>query len=270
MATNYTYRNRFDGVSNLYYFGIAAIANRHLSHVTVPEIVIPVHGGAAFVLLCNSTLYDIEYTSLNNTISSFTTTLSNSSVASMWQTPMSLTDIGQLSLEQSASLAAMSDTAEELAARMSFAYSSVALAVGSQVTSTSTAIAAQHRSSTLVTKVRPAALFTLIGANLLIVVVGLVLAVVAFTVVSGPSGTGSETYDIQTRLSVAGLVANQFEGLRASMGVEQLEQLFEEYDGRKEGVKRVIIDRVHSGGVDGYEYRITEGEHIELLPRQEL
>ncbi|KAH9230255.1 hypothetical protein K456DRAFT_1918822 [Colletotrichum gloeosporioides 23] len=46
-----------------------------------PEITIPVHGGAAFILRCQIATYDVKYTSFNGSLSHVSTTLANGSVA---------------------------------------------------------------------------------------------------------------------------------------------------------------------------------------------
>jgi hypothetical protein len=147
----------FSGIENPYYFGIAALVNpgAGASNFTAfPEIVGPIHGGVAFVLSCATTLYDIEYDSVEGTVSHFETTVSNDSVANIWQGVMAFTsgNVGLPNLLQASTLAVFSNSAQEVADKMALAYSRVALAVGSEVLVPQPALAAQEREIFLLRK----------------------------------------------------------------------------------------------------------------------
>lgn len=107
----------------------------------------------------------------------FVTSLSNDSTANIWQGVMENIEVGTSSLQQAASLAAFSNSEQELADKIALAYSKIALAIGSEAVTPLPAIAAQERSSSLVARVPAAPLFTLVIANLLFVVLGIILAV---------------------------------------------------------------------------------------------
>ncbi len=243
------------GIQNPYYFGIAALVDPEdqgnplvLGFMTaVPEIVAPIHGGIAFVLSCSATLYDIEYDSVNGSVSRFITTASNNSVANIWQGVMAFTsgNMGRPNLLQASTLAAYSDSAQELADKMAFAYSKVALAVGAEAILPRPALAAQERDSFLVARVPAAPLFTLVITNLLFVCMGFVLTFVAL------ASSGGEVREIQARLSVKGLIADRFESLRGGNGVENIEEQFEESEGR--GSMRVGLDYIEGRG---YSYKV--------------
>jgi len=57
--------------------------------------------------------------------------------------------------------------------------------------------------------------------------------------------------EIQARLSVKGLIADRFESLRGGNGVENIEEQFEESEGR--GSMRVGLDYVEG---KGYSYKV--------------
>jgi hypothetical protein len=240
--------NTIWGVNNPFYFGIAALMNPSGGGTLpddIPDIITPVHGGSAFVLGCSSAVYDIEYDSVNGSVTRFVTTLSNTSVSNIWQSGMAFTGVGYSTLQQAASVAVLSDTAQELADKIAIAYSQVSLAVGSNAVTPQPAPAVQERSSFLVARVPAAPLFRLVIANLLFAALGICLASI------GLATSGGDVTDIQARLTVAGLVADRFEGLRARRGVTEMEKLFEENDG--DGSMRVAIDRARRGG---YEYKV--------------
>ena len=151
------------GIENPYFFGIAALANLEgggslvqTNLTPIPEIVTLVHGGIAFVLLCSSTMYDIQYDSVNGSITQFIATPGNDSIANIWQGSMAYTTIGWPSLQQSASLPTFSNSAQELADKIALAYSRVALAVSSDAIVPSRASAAQQRNSFFVSRVQVA------------------------------------------------------------------------------------------------------------------
>lgn len=76
-----------NGGGNPFYFGLATLVNKAIDTVPLnsPEIVGLIHGGMAYVLECNSTVYDVEYDSVNGTITRFDTSKSNDSVASIFK-----------------------------------------------------------------------------------------------------------------------------------------------------------------------------------------
>jgi hypothetical protein len=245
------------GIKNPYFFGIAALANPEgggslvqTNLTPIPEIVTPEHGGIAFVLLCSSEMYDIQYDSVNGSITQFIATPSNDSVANIWQGSMAYTSIGWPSLEQAASLATFSNSAQELADKIALAYSRVALAVSADAVVPSRALAAQQRNSFFVSRVQVAPLFTLVAANLLFVLLGVVLTIIAL--VAG----NEEVHDVQARLSIVGLVAESFEGSRARQRVENMNELFQETD--EYGNIRIAIDRSTDGGYTYKRWVISE------------
>jgi hypothetical protein len=240
-----------EGIQNPYYFGIATWVTSVVDSLTsengtsLPEVITPVHGGTAFVLFCTVSMYDIEYDSVNGTVTRFVTTASNASVANVWQAPMANTPLGEPYLEQAANLAVLSTSAQEIADKIALSYSTVALAIGAQAVIPGPALAAQERSSFLVSRVPAAPLFALVISNLLFAVMGIVLAIVALAT------SGGNVREIQARLSIVGLVADRFESRRGAGGVEKMEELFEESEGQ--GSLRVAIDQ---GNGVGYGYRL--------------
>lgn len=243
----------FSGIHNPYYFGVAAAVNQQTGtangtlNYTSPEIVQPMHGGIGFVLNCSSTLYDIEYDSVNGTVTRFVKTPSNDSVANIWQQPVDAAGglLVEMNLIQAATLGAYSTSTQELADKVALAYSRSALAIGAQVLESRPALAAQQREEFLVAKVHAAPLFTLIGANLLFVVLGVVLTAVALI------NSGGEVREVQARLSLKGLVADRFASTVETKGIGHMDDKFEEIGGR--GSKRVGIDYAEGSG---YSYRV--------------
>jgi hypothetical protein len=109
----------------------------------------------------------------------------------------------------------------------------------------SPALAVQERTSFLVARVPAAPLFTLVIANLLFVLLGIILTAIAIRT------SGGEVREVQARLSIAGLVADRFEEQRGREGVEKMNDYFEEKVGNDS--MRVAIDRGNGGG---YTYKV--------------
>jgi hypothetical protein len=239
-----TSNDTFWGVHNPYYFSLASREGNGITDggPNSSELVGVLHGGYAFILFCSAALYDIEYDSINGTITRFVTTASNDSVANVWQSTISTItgDPSVSTLQQASTLAMFSDTTQELEDMMALAYSRTALALGAQAVMRSPALAAQERQSFLVTSVEAAPLFTLVIANLLFVFLGIVLTGIAIKASRG------DVREVQARLSIIGLVADRFEGQRGRDGVEKMDDYFEEKDGN--GSVRVAIDRSDGGG----------------------
>ncbi|KAK5557546.1 hypothetical protein LTR46_004574 [Exophiala xenobiotica] len=238
-----TSNDTFHGVQNPYYYALGAlfgtVSTTNLENET--QIVTPTHGGVAFILSCAVTTYDIEYDSINGTVTRFVATPSNASVANIWQLPMAQANVAQSNLQTAALIAATTATnAQDLADQYALAYSKAALGVGAQSVQLAPALAVQQRSSFLVTRLPTAPLFCLIAANLAFVLLGTALTYVAI------STSGGEVRDIQSRLSIVGLVADRFEGNKASAPAVGVDQLFEEYQGTSSSV--VAIERTMAGG----------------------
>ncbi|RFU23764.1 hypothetical protein B7463_g12575, partial [Scytalidium lignicola] len=247
-----------EGIRNPYYLGIAALVNpaggasEALLQENTPEIVRPIHGGISFVLSCSVIVYDIEYDSVNGTVSRFVVTPSNDSVANIWQGAMALTtgNIGLPNLLQAASFSAFSNSAQEVADRMALAYSRVSLAIGSQAVEARPALAAQEREYLLVARVPAAPLFALVIANLLFVAMGFILMFMALAT------SGGEVREVKARLGVEGLIADRFESTRGRNGVEDMKDYFEEIEGN--GSLRVGIDCIEGKGYAYREWQRTE------------
>jgi hypothetical protein len=100
-------------------------------------------------------------------------------------------------------------------------------------------LASQVREQILVARVPKAPLFALIATNLLLVLLGIILAIVALIASRGNTG------EVQARLSIPALVAALFEENRAKP-VEEVEDMFEERHG--EHGPRIGVAKVVEGG----------------------
>jgi len=219
-------------IGNPYYYAAVAVVNMRNPPSSAltgnPQIIKGMHGGSTIIaLFCNSTIYDLEYTSLNGTITRFITNPSNSSVTNILQGSQRLTQAADANLVQAASVAGLGDSAQAISDQFALSYSQTALAVASGAFQPLPALESQSRENMLVARMPKAPLACLLVANLSLAVLGIVLTVVAFLSTSG------ETGEVQARLSIPALVASHFEAVRTHAPVEKVEDMFGESLGER-------------------------------------
>ncbi|KAH9218649.1 hypothetical protein DL95DRAFT_405681 [Leptodontidium sp. 2 PMI_412] len=234
-------------LANPYYFGALAIVNQNIGHNPNlggdGEISSTGHGADVFAVYCNTTVYDVKYTSINGSITRFDATPANSTLTNIIQGSQQYTQVGDPSLIQGAATAALISTdSQGVADYFALTYSQIALGIASAAFTPQAAIQAQRRETMLVAKVPIVPLAFLLIANISLALLGIVLLVFASVAARG------ETREVQARLSVAGLVAAHFEGRRAERAVEKVEDLFEEREGVGGSGSRVGIVKIESGG----------------------
>ncbi|KAE8363926.1 hypothetical protein BDV27DRAFT_165167 [Aspergillus caelatus] len=229
------------GVGNPYYFAAADIMS--LAGGEAPnstEFLKSLHGPYAYILGCNTTIYDIEYDRVNNSITRFVPTISNTSASNVWQTSISHLNNWYPTIEQTAGAAILSGSAQVFVDKIAEAFSKVTIALGADAVDARPAIAAQDRESFLVARLPKAPLITLVVVSFLYVLCGLIFTVLAMVAVR------HKIPDIQARMSIAGLVADRFGDPSSWSKNTSVDEMFEEYSGKSE--KRVAIE---SPDVDG-------------------
>ncbi|KAI0102963.1 hypothetical protein GGR51DRAFT_573780 [Nemania sp. FL0031] len=232
-------------VGNPYYYTAIASVNQNTGHNRAFEqdsgIAIGLHGVTIIAVACNTTVWDLEYTAINGSITRFITSPSNMSMANIMQGTQGYTHVADAFLTQSISTAAwVANSAQEIADSFANEYSLAALALGASAMSPSRAMEAQFRTQILVARVPLAPLYALVGSNLLLLTLGLVLAVWAIATARG------DVREIQARLGVVGLVASYFEGEAAGRPVKDIEDIFGEKSGL--GARKVGIFKSPFGG----------------------
>lgn len=200
--------NGFDnyGVGNQYYFALAS--GETVNHGVVPnstEFVQSLHGTETYILGCNTTIYDIEYDRLNNTITRFVPSVSNTSVSNVWQTSVSYTIDWVHNIKQATGMAIFSATDQEFANKVALAFSKMTLSLGAQGVSRRPTLAAQERDALLAARIPKAPLITLVLFSLLYVLCGLILTALAVWTAR------HKVPDLQAGLRITGLVADRFE-----------------------------------------------------------
>ncbi|KAH0288177.1 hypothetical protein M436DRAFT_64673 [Aureobasidium namibiae CBS 147.97] len=172
---------------------------------------------------------------------------SNASTANIWQSVMAYTTVGNSNLKQAASVAAMGVDSQQFADDMALAFSKTALAIGSQVVEKRPVGRAQKRSQFLVAKIPAAPLYVLVAVNMLVALVSIVLKVVALRVCRG------DVKEVQSSLSIHGLVADRLEGESARLAGRDVSEFFRESKG--EGTAKVVMDKTVEGG---FEYKTKD------------
>ncbi|CZS99954.1 uncharacterized protein RCO7_01693 [Rhynchosporium graminicola] len=238
-------------LANPYYFASLALVNQNIGRspllINDPEIANSGHGASVIAVFCNTTVYDILYTSLNNTISLFDIKPANSTLTNIIAGTQQYTRVGDPNLIQGSSIAALiGSSAQDVADGFALTYSQVALGVASAAFEERESVRAQRRETILVAKVGVVSLAALLGANMALVVLGCVL--LGFAVKAGKG----ETREVQARMSVGGVVASLFEGERGERPVVEVDDLFEERKGGRavsDGAGlRVGVVKTESGG----------------------
>ncbi|KAI3049420.1 hypothetical protein CBS147352_5956 [Aspergillus niger] len=230
------------GTGNPFYYVIAGVLST--SGGTVPnstEFVQNESGVYGYVLGCNTTIYDIVYDRVNNSVTRFLPTDSNTSVSNIWQTSIAQTVDWEPSIELEIGAAAFSQTGQEFADKIAQSFSKVILALGADGVESRPALAAQQRETSLVSRVPMAPLFTLVAVNFLYVIVGLIFAGIAIKTARGA------VPDIHARLGITGLVADRFEDPGSRKEVHSADDMFEEYAGHPS--RRVAVEPEDEDGV---------------------
>lgn len=231
------------GIENPFYTAVAALmvqpASGGFELASDPEIV-QFQGGFAFVFLCNTTFFDIQYDVVNGSTIKVLEKLSNTTVTNAIAQPFINSAFGDSNLNTALDIGSQfAKTAQELADTFAPALSKVVLSAGMQAIIRRPSEAVQQRGTILVAKIPYAPLVALVAANICFLLLGLGLTFIALR-------TPSEAREVQTRLCIAGLVAERFEGMRARIGVPKLEHMFDEYEGHDS--LRVGIDMSKDGG----------------------
>ncbi|KAF2153827.1 hypothetical protein K461DRAFT_320047 [Myriangium duriaei CBS 260.36] len=228
------------------YFGWTPFASTNLASTTLhddPETLSPANGSFATVLLCNSSTFNVIYDSINGSITRFDTTPTQLSMAAMLFLPITWSLGGDIPLQAAAQTAiGTSNSAQEVAQKFAISFSTTALSLAAGTIKCNPAQVAQRHTVRLLTKMEPAPFYTLLAINLLFVIAGIVLAILAVRAMSDPT-----VHDLQNRLSVFGVVADRFEGPRARWNAKDMDKLFEESDGIE--APRVVVVPTIEGGL---------------------
>jgi len=191
-------------------------------------------------------VYDVNYTALNHKITTISRTQSNGSttgIASMLNAVFWSRTAGAFG--DMVTKSKTGNSAPEMIDLYSRGASAALTAPFAGQTEARPALAIQSRMSKVVSSVPKAAIWLLVLANLLFALFALVLTVCALRATL----RDRSVHQVQTRLNIAGLAAQLFEGKHAREYADDEDNLFEERDGRRERlVKRVTVEPTVEGG----------------------
>lgn len=203
--------------------------------------------GRSYIVACNTTIWNASYTfaaTSPSAISVINISLhapTNASVSGIVTESWFQSQLANPQLESAWQLAyAGATTAQQYAGNYATRVSQIAMAYLAGQTELRNATMALRKETKLVATVPRNALYTLVAANLLFAAVGLVLT--ALAVVS----CTRDVKEVQTRLSVPGLVAELFEKPYCNKQVKCEKDLFRESEGM--GHSRVFIEKGREGG----------------------
>jgi hypothetical protein len=228
---------------NPFYMGVAARTAFGTSETALQndsEIVIPVHGGLAFILSCQVATMDVTYSFFNGSVQSWSSQLSNGTVAWYFNSIIGAAD-SLIYLSQGISVASLATNSAQLASIWSEFYSQEAISILSSIYSS-------HQNSyeymiqvLNVTAIPIVPLLLLVGFNLLFAVFGLILSLVARRVNS------MKVYAACDTLSVKGLLANLFEENGSILPGRSIEDAFQERTTGDRTGKVALIDDADGG-----------------------
>ncbi|EPS44811.1 hypothetical protein H072_1184 [Dactylellina haptotyla CBS 200.50] len=219
----------FDNGSNPFYFALGTIIN--INDYTGglggnlqddPDIVNPTHGGDAILISCQVELYEMEYKYSNTSVTWASFSPANNTVTSLFLAPLIATDFGDLYVKTGITTAGISNTSQQIADKFAVSFSQITLAATTGVLEPQENLEEQLRVQFLVARVPIAPLYTLVSANALYALLGLLIAI--FALRSDPKLNNN----VRERLSVLGLVANLFEFKKGKDYATQSRDLFDE------------------------------------------
>lgn len=242
------------GVQNPFYYGVAVNSQFTANAVTNirddPEIQ-ALSDSLNFLLFCTVTTYDIEYDFVQGNVTRMVPTVSNNSVSNALTSGLQNTLYGKTSMQTALQMVSIiAENSQDLANEFAIEYSKIALSIAAGSVVRTAPIVVQNRDSVLVAKVPKAPMFLLVAINLVFVIVGAFLGYTALR-------SSSEAHEAQARFSIAGLVANLFEGDVARNPGYAVERLYGEYWDGGRTMSKVGIARTNSGG---YVLRVLEKE----------
>jgi hypothetical protein len=230
-----------------------------------PDMIVRDNFVSNTILKCNTTIYDVVYTSINGTITIEDHHSSNLNISQSINGPTIFSLL--FAHPEQASLPSFvksgfstalfsSESAIEMAQRFANIYSRITLAFGSVALNPLETLVQQTRATSLVTCVPKAPLFALVGLAGLYLALAIILAVIAVRNTSG------DVADIQSQLSISGLAATRFESTGSADDNSggsggNIEDIFEEFRGefRKGETKRVAFTK--QMGI-GWEYTVVK------------
>lgn len=221
---------------NPFYFAYGGTVSASDSLAAEPEAVqSDLLFNSAFIFNCTATVYELDYTSINGTVSAGNYTKANATLTNnVGWTLLNARALTRNNLESAfISGAQETNTTAEFANFFAQEFSRSTISTLAGITADQTNAAEQVRETRLVTRLPKAPFFTLIVLNLLFALLGIILAIVAL--MSQPR----KTRNMQARLSVAGLVAAMLEANTAprSSGTRGIESMFAEYHNDSRGTQ---------------------------------
>ena len=220
-----------------------------------PGIVPLEFGGLAYFHYCTISVYDVQYTAINGTITDFKTTLGNASVGTAIAVADSNLKAGTLFLQQAANLGAFSsNTSEQMADIFGKELSRILVATISGALQPAAAVEARSWSTIIVSRVPKAPLFVLIATILILIFYGVVLTVSALVA----AARVQEVEEVRARLSLQHLVAERIDPTGAALPVGDIDDEFEECKQPFMPLRRIGVGRQVNvnGAAGGWELKI--------------
>lgn len=221
-------------------------------------------GVVSTVLLCEVTVLDVEYESVQGQVTHLSTSMASDSTANIFNlVPASqvLGEFGWTNVQTAVQLAAiLTKDTEDFISRFAKSLSNTLLSSGVGAVQQAPSLVAQQRINTLVTKMPKTPFYTFLGITCAFIFMGGVLTGLALW-------STEEARAVKMRLSASGLVAAMFEGGGSRKQVQRVEEMFAEYAGSTEEVK-IGFDRTDEGGFQFRAHRSNKEDEIVVMWEQ--
>ncbi|KAF7177282.1 hypothetical protein CNMCM7691_005172 [Aspergillus felis] len=210
-------------------------------------------GGVGYLFFCKITVYDVQYTAVNGTITEFIASPSNNSVATAMALAESELGSGDLQLRAAADLGALlANNTQDMADAFALAYSRVLLSTVSGALQSSPVRYVQQRTNSILTRVPTAPLYFLVASMGLLIGLGVYLTIMALV-----AARTKEIEEVRTRLSLQQLVGDRMEPDAARTPIKDLNEIFEGKVAPTGLTKRIGIGK-RDPSVGGWEFKIWD------------
>jgi hypothetical protein len=231
--------------TNPVFIAMAAYVNEGLTNYTLPanatdsDIISGENDGLAFILLCNTTVYNATYTWINGSFGNFTElTIANEHIATVVNGPQQLNlSFGLTNFLTGALLSTFTATPQEVADHMALVYGQTALGIAAGVFVQAPNLDEQTRQQIIVAQIPYQSLYTLVAINLLYAAIGVIITIFALS--------NMRFGGVNFLLTVWGVVAHAFESMPDGVKIQKVEDLFQET--RTGGGNVVGVDRGENG-----------------------
>ncbi|KAF3385478.1 hypothetical protein F1880_001721 [Penicillium rolfsii] len=259
-ATGTQNASSYKTISNPFYTGFggftdpAAAAALKLIQNNDLGVIAQEYGGVGYLFFCNTTVYDITYTTLNGSITDFTANPSNRSVSTALMVADDNLSSGNIKLREAADLGAiLANNTQEMADIFALEYSRVLLSTVSGALEASPILDGRQRITKIVARVPIAPLYFLVATVALMIGLGIYLTIAALI-----TTRKKDIEEVRARLSMKQLVADRMEPEAARVPINSLDDIFAPDGAAPTGLTKRIGIGKRDSPVGGWEFKVWD------------